>query len=151
MRSGWASLLAAGTLWAVPVEAQRVAELGVQALVATSRPVLAVGGVYGALRMSQRVRLALTASAGVASGDAAGRAELLGHFLFNPSQRRGLGLYAGGGIAGVVGAVDDGYLVLLVGVESRPGAGSGWAAEVGVGGGLRVAAGYHWRRDRRAE
>jgi len=132
--------------WAVPAEAQRVTELGVHALLTTSSPTLAAGGVYGAVRASQRVRVALTAAAGVADGDAAGRGELLGHFLLNPGGRRGAGAYAGGGIAGVVGPVDDGYLVLLLGVEARPGAGSGWAIELGVGGGVRIAIGYRWRR-----
>lgn len=146
MRSGWARLLAATMAWAVQAEAQRVTEVGAHALFTTSSPALAVGGVYGAVRASQRVRIALTAGAGVADGDAAGRGELLGHFLLNPAGRRGAGVYAGGGIAGVVGPVDDGYLVLLVGVEARPGARSGWAVELGVGGGVRIAIGYRWRR-----
>ncbi len=147
MRSGWASLLAAaGMAWASPAAGQRVAELGVHALIATSAPVLTAGGVYGALRPSARIRFAVTAGAGVADGDVAARGELLGHFLLDPTGRRGAGVYAGGGIAGVVGPVDQGYLVLLVGVEGRPGAGAGWALEVGLGGGVRIAAGYRWRR-----
>ena len=147
MRSGSVSLLAvAGMAWAIPATAQRVTELGVQTLVATSSPTLVVGGVYGAVRASQRVRLALTVGAGVADGDAAGRGELLTHFLLNPAARRGAGAYLGGGMAGVTGPVDEGYVLLLIGLESGPGAGSGWAIELGVGGGLRVAAGYRWRR-----
>ncbi|MGH7628648.1 MAG: hypothetical protein ACREOF_04540 [Gemmatimonadales bacterium] len=147
MRSSWSSLLAAaGMAWASPATGQRVTELGVHTLIATSAPVLTVGGVYGALRPSARVRLAVTAGAGVADGDPAARGELLGHFLLDPTGRRGAGVYAGGGIAGVVGPVDEGYLVLLVGVEGRPGAGAGWSLEVGLGGGMRIAAGYRWRR-----
>ncbi len=148
MPSGWANLLAAGfgLGWHVPVLAQRVPELGVQAMVATSSPTLTVGGLYGGVRLSQRVRVAATAGAGVADGDAAARGELLAHFLLNPGRLAGVGLYAGAGLAGVVGPVDDGYLVLLLGLESRPGAGSGWAFEFGVGGGVRIAAGYRWRR-----
>jgi hypothetical protein len=98
------------------------------------------------VRLSQRVRIALTAGAGVADAEPAGRGELLGHFLLDPTARRGAGAYAGGGIAGVIGSVDEGYLVLLLGLEARPGAGSGWAVELGVGGGVRIAAGYRWRR-----
>jgi hypothetical protein len=146
MQSGWASLLAAGLAWAVPAKAQRVAELGAHALVATSDPALAVGGVYAAVRASQRIRVAVTAGVGASAGAAAARGEVLGHFLLNPGGWRGVGAYAGGGIAGVAGPLDDGYLVLLLGVEARPGAGSGWAVEAGVGGGVRIAVGYRWRR-----
>lgn len=150
MRSGWASLLAAvGMACASPAAGQRVAELGAHALVATSDPVLTVGGLYGAIRPTTRLRLAVTAGVGVADGDPAGRGELLGHFLLNPTGRRAAGVYAGGGIAGVVGPIDEAYMVLLVGVEARPGAGSGWTLEVGAGGGLRIAAGYRWRRHSR--
>ncbi len=151
MRSAWASLLAAaGVVSAPPAAAQRVTELGVHALVATSRPTLAVGGVYGAVRASTRVRLALTAGPGIASGDAAARGELLGHFLLNPAGQRGAGAYAGAGIAGVVGPVDEAYLVVLLGLEARPGAGSGWSMELGVGGGVRITAGYRWRWHQRS-
>jgi hypothetical protein len=83
--------------------------------------------------------------AGIAGDDGVGRGELLGHFLLGPEQRRKPGLYLAGGIAGVVGAVDRGYLVLTAGVESRPAAGSGWAVEAGIGGGFRVALAYRWR------
>jgi hypothetical protein len=138
--------MAAGMLWARPAAGQRVAELGVQALVTTANPALAAAGVYGALRVSQRVRFCVTGSGGVAAGDVAGRGELLGHFLFDPTAPRGAGAYAGGGVGGVVGALDEGYLVLLLGVEARPGGRSGWSAELGIGGGLRIAAGYRWRR-----
>jgi hypothetical protein len=145
MRSGWASLLAvAGSAWTV--HAQTVAEQGLHAVVTTAAPTLAVGGIYVAVRPSQRLRVALTAGAGIARGDAAARGELLGHFLLNPSAVGGVGAYAGGGVAGVVGAKDEGYVVLLIGVEARPGRASGWAFEAGIGGGLRIAAGYRWRR-----
>lgn len=129
-----------------PAEAQRVSELGVHALVTTADPALAAGGVYGAVRPSRRLRIAVTAGAGTADGDAAARGELLGHFLLDPAGRSGAGVYAGGGIAGVTGPVDEGYLVLLFGLEARPGAASGWAVELGLGGGVRIAAGYRWRR-----
>ena len=42
--------------------------------------------------------------------------------------------------------VDKGYLVLLLGLEARPGAFHGWSVELGVGAGVRVAVGYRWRR-----
>jgi hypothetical protein len=39
-----------------------------------------------------------------------------------------------------------GYITALVGIEKAPGARRGWFAEVGLGGGLRVALGMRWRR-----
>lgn len=147
MRSGWASLLAAGiAVHPFPAAAQRVSELGLHALLTTSSPVLWGGGVYGAVRTSPRVRIAATVAAGEAGGAVAGRGELVGHFLLNPTNRAGAGAYAGGGVAGVIGPNDQGYLVLLLGIEGSPGARAGWALELGVGAGLRIAAGYRWRR-----
>ncbi|HET8623104.1 MAG TPA: hypothetical protein VFM14_06045 [Gemmatimonadales bacterium] len=147
MRSVWASLLvAAGLAWSIPANAQRVAELGAHALVATASPTLAAAGLYAAVRPATRLRLALTAAGGTADGHAAARGELLGHFLLNPTATEGIGAYVGGGVAGVLGPDDDGLAVVLIGVESRPAARSGWALEVGIGGGLRLAAGYRWRR-----
>ncbi len=43
------------------------------------------------------------------------------------------------------GVEDQGYIVLTLGVESRPGSGGGWFVEGGVGGGVRLAGGYRWR------
>jgi hypothetical protein len=126
--------------------AQRAAEIGLHALLTTSAPVLWAGGVYGAFRPSTRFRIAATVAAGEAGGDLAARGELLGHFLLNPTNRGGTGAYAGGGVAGIAGPDDRGYLVLLLGIEASPGARAGWALEAGVGGGLRLAAGYRWRR-----
>ena len=128
-----------------PLAAQQGKELGVQVVATTSDPALAIAGVYGALRTSPRTRVSAAAGAGVSSGDAAFRGELLGHFLLNPSQREGAGLYFAGGVAAVDGPVDRGYLVLTVGLEGRPAAASGWGVELGVGGGVRVMLGYRWR------
>jgi len=72
--------------------------------------------------------------------------ELLVHFLLNPTRRTGAGVYGAGGVAVVGGPVDQGYVVVTLGVESRPGAPSGWFVEAGVGGGARLAMGYRWRR-----
>ena len=147
MRSGWASLLASGmAVHAGPAAAQRTAEIGLQTLLTTSSPVLWAAGVYGAFRASTRFRIAATVAAGEAGGEMAARGELLGHFLLNPTNRGGTGAYAGGGVGGIAGPDDRGYLVLLLGIESGPGARAGWALEAGLGGGLRLAAGYRWRR-----
>jgi hypothetical protein len=125
--------------------AQEVREVGVQALVTTSDPALVTGGLYGAMRVAARARIAMTLGAGVSDGQAAGRGELLGHFLLSPGTTARPGVYMGGGIAGVVGPVDQGYVVALVGLESAPGGRSGWAVEAGVGGGFRFTAGWRWR------
>jgi len=146
MTSSWVSLALAVAM-AVParLQAQRVLELGAQALVATSDPALVTAGIYAALRPSARARLAATIGAGVSDSRAAARGELLAHFLLSPGATRRPGAYVGGGLAGVVGPVDHGYIVILAGLESAPGGRSGWAVEAGVGGGVRLTAGWRWR------
>jgi hypothetical protein len=138
-------LLAAAVSWAAPVSAQHGREAGVQAIGTASDPALAVAALYGGLRTSNRTRLTATVGAGVSSGEAAYRGEIMGQFLLSPNKRVGPGLYLGGGVAGVAGPVERGYLLLTIGLEARPGGGKGWAAEVGVGGGIRLAVGYRWR------
>jgi hypothetical protein len=138
-------VLAAALTWAAPLSAQHGKELGIQAIATGSDPALAVVGVYGAVRTSARTRVSLSAGPGVSGGDPAFRGEALGHFLLNPGQRRGAAFYLAGGVAAVAGPVDRGYLVLTLGLEARPGAESGWGAELGVGGGVRLMLGYRWR------
>ena len=136
--------------WAPPMPAQQAREIGIQALATASDPGLAVGALYAALRLSTRTRLSISAGAGISSGEAAARGELLGHFLLSPNKLVGAGLYFAGGVAVVAGPVERGYLVLTLGIEDHPGAASGWVAELGVGGGARVALGYRWRGRRQA-
>lgn len=147
----WRSLPILALAWAGPAAAQGVREAGVQALVTTASPALGMGGLYAAVRPSLRTRIAVTLGAGVSDGRAAGRGELLAHFLLSPTATAGPGVYLGAGVAGVAGPVDQGYVVALVGVEAAPAGGSGWALEAGVGGGLRLTAGWRWRwRSRKA-
>ena len=138
-------LLAPALIGAAPLAAQQGKELGVQVVATASDPALAIAGVYGGVRTSVRTRLSAAAGAGLSSGDLAFRGEVLGHFLLSPSQREGPGVYFAGGVAGVEGPVDRGYLVLTVGLEYGPAAASGWGVEVGIGGGVRVMLGYRWR------
>jgi hypothetical protein len=105
-----------------------------------------VAGGFGALQTTGRTRLSLGFGAGVSDGELAVRGELLGHFLLSPEEHRKAGFYVAGGVAGVEGPVGRGYLVLTLGLEQAPGRRSGWAVELGAGGGVRVAAGYRWRR-----
>lgn len=137
--------LAGALTSAAPLAGQEGRELGAQAVVTTSNPSLAIAGLYGAIRTSTRTRLSVLAGAGFSSGNPAFRGELLGHFLLSPNQRQGPTFYFAGGVAAVRGPVDRGYLVLTAGWEDRPAAGSGWALEAGVGGGIRLAFGYRWR------
>jgi hypothetical protein len=147
MLSPWPELLAlAGALaWVAPATAQQGGEIGMQGIVTASDPAVAVAGLYGGLHTSARTRVSASVGAGVSAGDFAARGELLGHFLLNPGQPRGAAFYLAGGLAAVEGPESRGYLVLTVGLEERPAASSGWAVELGVGGGVRVAAGYRWR------
>jgi hypothetical protein len=131
---------------APPACAQRVTELGVQAIATLSDPALVVAGPASAVRLSERGRLALALGAGVSDGSVAWRVEALGHFLLAPRRRTGAAAYGGAGLAAVGGRVDRGYLVLALGLEAAPGSRQGWFAEVGVGGGTRLALGWRWRR-----
>ena len=147
MRLRWRDVVLIGAVTLPQVAtAQQVREFGVQAVATFSDPVLGVLAGYGALRTLGRTRLSLSLGAGSSDGRLAVRGELLGHFLLSPAARRKPGFYLAGGIAGVGGTVDRGYLVLTAGVEQSPGGASGWAVEAGVGGGVRVSLGYRWRR-----
>jgi hypothetical protein len=121
-------------------------ELGAQGLALVQDPVWAGGGVYGAWRPGGAARFSLSLGVGAVDGAWSGRGELLGHFLLSPALHSGIGPYAFGGAAAVTGTRHQGYIVLGLGIESRPDAGSGWFVEGGVGGGARFAAGWRWRR-----
>ena len=143
-----AVVLLLGAAGAPPLAGQQrhVRELGVQATVLATDPAMVLGGVYGAIRTSGRTRLALTASAGAIDGAAAWRGELLAHFLLNPRTTRKAEIYGGGGVAAAgSGGTERGYVVILLGIESKPGAGNGWFLEAGLGGGFRGAGGWRWR------
>ncbi|MEZ4411659.1 MAG: hypothetical protein R2910_01570 [Gemmatimonadales bacterium] len=153
MTSRWASRALVQTLvlalWAAPLAGQGgpVREAGLEAVVTAADPGVYTAGLTASVRPSLRTRIGLYAGGGVTGdGDGVGRAELLGQFLLNPRSMH-LGVYAGGGLAGVFASgADNGYLVVMVGVESRPGGRGGWFVEAGVGGGARLAAGYRWRK-----
>jgi hypothetical protein len=149
--SRWAAARALGALLAAavgatPAAAQQVVEFGLAGIVTGSDPALAVAGGYGGIRTSRRTRLAASLGAGLSDGRAAWRGELTAHFLLNPTRRQGVGAYGAGGVAVVGGPVEQGYLVLALGLEARPGARAGWFVEAGVGGGARLALGFRWRR-----
>ncbi|MEP6571672.1 MAG: hypothetical protein ABJD11_03220 [Gemmatimonadota bacterium] len=128
-----------------PACAQRAREFGLQSIVTVSHSTFGGGGLYAALRLGERARVAGLAWLGGSEGHAIGRGEVLGNFLLSPSKSRGVGWYGIGGVAWAGGQREQGYVVLGLGIESRPGASSGWAVEAGVGGGFRTTAGYRWR------
>ena len=138
---------------APPLAAQRTAqhavrpaaELGVQAIGIAADPGFVGGGLYAAWRTTERSRAAVTLSAGQIGRSAAGRLELLGHFLLSPRTEGPTAVYGLGGAALVAHQGTRGYLVLGLGLETRPGARSGWVLEAGVGGGFRAVAGWRWR------
>ena len=68
--------------------------------------------------------------------------------VLTPAARTGTSPYAGVGLAfaGVEGARGAGYLAMMLGVEAAPGRARGWYVELGLEGGVRVAAGLRWRR-----
>ncbi|HEU4800753.1 MAG TPA: hypothetical protein VFS94_08980 [Gemmatimonadales bacterium] len=127
------------------LRAQAFVELGGQALVLARDPAVFAGGVHAAVRTTPRTRFMATLSGGSLDGEALGRAEGLGHFLLNPLDPSGVGLYGGGGLGWEFLEGSRGYVVLLLGLEGNPGGRSGWFLEGGWGGGARISAGWRWR------
>ena len=134
-----AVLLAAS---AAPAEAQRVHAWQLHGLVVVADATFLGGGVGRALRVGRRLEVAATVSAGALEKQFAGRGELLAVLLLNPFQRRGVGVYGGGGVA-VTGTADatDERIVMLVGIRRAGSVRVGWFLETGIGGGVRLTAG----------
>ncbi len=139
-----ALLLSGAMAGVVTAQAPRGLELSGMGVVTLSDPVFAGGGLQGALRPGGRARLALAMLPGTIAGRFAFRGELTAQFLLNPDRPRGIGVYAGGGVAGLTGARERAFVILGLGLETNPGGRSGWMVEAGVGGGARLAVG--WRR-----
>lgn len=150
MSPAWArSGLLVAALAVLPARAagQVRQELGVQVIGTTAEPATAVLGPAGAWRVGRRDRLALSAGlGGTRDGRLAGRGELLWHFMLNPAATRKPALYAAGGLGASVADRTRGWVVLAAGLDWSPGGRSGWMAELGIGGGLRLVAGYRWRK-----
>ncbi|MGE0353308.1 MAG: hypothetical protein AB7Q69_08715 [Gemmatimonadales bacterium] len=121
-------------------------EAGLQGVATLADRAFAGGGVSLGWRSGPRARVVAMGALGSDDGDGpAVRGELTAHFLLSPRSRRAT-LYAGGGIAGVAGPHGEaGFVVLALGIESRPSARTGWVLETGLGGGVRVLVGYRWR------
>ncbi|MFN2316566.1 MAG: hypothetical protein ABR551_06500 [Gemmatimonadales bacterium] len=120
-------------------------ESGIELLAVGSTPEQWLVGGSRWWRTGARTRIGGLAAAGLAGGSLAGRGELAAHFLLNPNAPRGLGWYGGGGVAGTIGEAEAVRMLVLIGVDQRPGAARGWFAELGLGGGVRLAVGWRWR------
>ncbi len=67
-------------------------------------------------------------------------------YHLSPFRQRGVTPYAGGGATITFSDVESSeYILLVAGVESSPGGRRGWFVEVGLAGGLRLAAGLRLR------
>jgi hypothetical protein len=132
-------MLGAGQLHA---QAQQRVALKIQAIGVFAEEPFVGGGLALAWRTTSRFTVEVGAAAGAQAQGLTGRAEALAAFHLDPFRTRGVSPYAGGGIAAAVrsGATAE-YLVVLLGVESRPGRRRGWFAELGLGGGVRAALG----------
>jgi len=120
-------------------------EAGASAFVTAARGTTAGLMVHLGLRPGGSAPRLVVALGGGFSDDAVvGRAELVAHLALPHRPGAGVAFYLGGGLAGVTGPEDAGWLVALAGVETTPDGASGLALEAGIGGGARVSAG--WRR-----
>jgi len=144
-RAGFA--LAAALAAAAPCRAQ-VREVQVWGLAVASRPALYAAGVGLAWRDEQRSRIAPAVAFGpLGNGRLGARADLAIHFLLDPAKRAGTAIYGGGGLtAAVAGGRVTPYALLVLGAENAPGGAGGSFVELGVGGGVRLAIGYRWRK-----
>ncbi|HEY2805153.1 MAG TPA: hypothetical protein VGI92_04765 [Gemmatimonadales bacterium] len=133
---------------ATPAAAQGWHETQLWAVGLTSKPAVLAGGLGLGWRDAGRTRISVALAGGAADGGRpAGRAELAWHFLLDPGKRKGMSVYGGGGVAvtAIQYAKVRPWLQVLAGIESSPGARSGWFLEGGFGGGLRVATGLRFR------
>jgi len=128
--------------------AQSVRESQVQLLGIASRPLFGGAGVGFAWRDESRTRWQAAATLGALDGHGlASRLDVAYHFLLDPAKRRGSAVYGGAGISALAG---NGrltpYVLVVLGAENAPGGNGGSFVELGVGGGVRVAFGYRWRK-----
>lgn len=133
-----------------PAATQQLTATEVSAGVITAISARVFGGAAVGLgrRLDNQTRVSGLVAAGMVGAAAAARVEGTAQIIVNPSGRGGAGLYAGAGVAwqGARGMRGGGYITAIVGLESAPGARRGWHAEIGLGGGVRLALGLRWRR-----
>jgi len=105
-------------------------------------------GVGLAHRSGGQVRAALAAAAGTRDGAAAMRVDATAQFVVTPSARTGVTWSGGLGLAyaGARHARGAAWVTAQLGAEAAAGRQRAWFVEAGLGGGLRLAAGWRWRR-----
>jgi hypothetical protein len=131
------------------LEAQGWRELQAGVVVLGSEPAVVGAGAGLAWRDRGRTRVGVFVAAGAADrGGWTGRGEVAWHFLLDPGRRTGAGVYGGGGLAvtAVEGDEVRPFVQVVLGVESEPASPQGGFVELGIGGGVRVAAGVRWRK-----
>lgn len=101
-----------------------------------------------ARRPGGQTRLAASAAGGDYEGVLGIRLQATAQLLLKPAERSGVGPYAGLGLTfvGAQAAHGAGYLTAVLGVEAASGRRAGWYSELGLGGGVRLAVGWRWRR-----
>ena len=138
-----------------PLTAQGTFEMQAQGVATVTAREFVGGGLGLAYRTGGRTRVGVLMSLGGSQGsdggwDFAGRGEALVSYHINPYRRSGFTPYAGGGVSITLNEEDNTqYLLLVLGVESNPGGRTGFFADVGIAGGLRLSAGFQVRTGRR--
>jgi hypothetical protein len=132
-----------------PARAQAPVELRLVALGTATATRYAGGGVGASVGLGGRLRFEALTTLGDADGRLGTRNEAAVTFHLTPYRARGVAVYGGGGAALLTtGAGTSEYMVLFLGLEARPARAVGWFVEGGVGGGVRLAAGYRIRLGR---
>ena len=140
--------LAAGVAVSARAQAVSATEIGAGATVVLAHRAFRGPELGVARRLGGQGRFAVTAACGDYERALGVRLEATVQFLLRPAELRGIGPYGGLGLAfvGSDGARGASYLTALLGVDTGPGARAGWYAELGLGGGVRLALGRRFRR-----
>lgn len=133
-----------------PARAQRIVTWQLQAIGTTAADPFVGGGFGVGVRQRGRFGFGATASGGAVGGELGARFEGAATFHLDPRRRAGVAPYGGAGLAVVTSSNTAAYVLLVLGIESRPGARRGWFVEVGIGGGLRGSVGIRWRNPSRS-
>jgi hypothetical protein len=148
-------LLAGLVAAAAPLTAQGTFEVQAQGVATVTAREFVGAGAGLSYRTGGRTRVGLLMSLGSSHGSSggwtlAGRGEALVSYHLNPYKRHGFTPYAGGGISVTLNEEDNTqYILLVLGVESNPGGRTGFFADVGIAGRVRLSAGFQVRTGRR--
>lgn len=140
------SLLFLASVLALQSQQLTATELSLGASAAMARRTFTGAELGVSHRPSGDSRIALALAGGTIAARPATRTQLTLQLLVNPAARSGTALYAGVGGAFTArrGSPGQGFLAVLLGIESAPGRREGWYVELGLAGGVRAAAG--WRK-----